>query len=64
MSSYEEYKNKAMKDTEVKAEYDALKSEFDDVQAMIDMQKESNPNASAGDVMIKMKSAEKDKFKK
>ena len=64
VSSYEEYKNKAMKDTEVKAEYDALKSEFDDVQAMIDMQKESNPNASAGDVMIKMKSAEKDKFKK
>ncbi len=36
MSSYEKYKEKALMDPEVKAEYDALQPEFDIIQAMID----------------------------
>lgn len=36
MSSYSEYKKKALQDPEVKAEYDALQPEYDIIQAMID----------------------------
>jgi predicted transcriptional regulator len=36
MSSYREYKEKALKDPEVKAEYDSLEAEYDIIQAMID----------------------------
>ena len=37
MSSYKEYKEKALKDPEVKAEYDSLEAEYDIIQAMIDV---------------------------
>ena len=36
MSSYNDYKKKALQDPDVKAEYDALQSEYDIIQAMID----------------------------
>lgn len=36
MSSYNEYKKKALQDPEVRAEYDALQPEYDIIQAMID----------------------------
>ncbi len=36
MSSYSKYKEKALQDPEVKAEYDALQPEYDIIQAMID----------------------------
>ena len=36
MSSYKEYKKKALQDPAVKAEYDALQPEYDIIQAMID----------------------------
>ena len=36
MSSYNDYKKKALQDPAVKAEYDALQPEYDIIQAMID----------------------------
>lgn len=36
MSSYRKYKEKALKDPEVKSEYDSLGAEYDIIQAMID----------------------------
>ena len=36
MSSYKEYKEKVLKNPEIKAEYDALEEEYDIIQAMID----------------------------
>lgn len=36
MSSYREYKQKALQNPEVKVEYDALGPEYDLIQAMID----------------------------
>ncbi|MBR5789392.1 MAG: helix-turn-helix transcriptional regulator [Lachnospiraceae bacterium] len=42
MSSYKEFKEKALKNSKVKAEYDALQPEFDIIQAMIDARKELN----------------------
>ena len=36
MSSYDEYKQNALLNSTVKAEYDALESEYDLIQAMID----------------------------
>ena len=39
MSSYKKYKEKALKDPAVKAEYDALQPEYDLIQAMIDARK-------------------------
>ena len=36
MSSYKEYKEKALRNPEVKAEYDSLEAEYDIIQAMID----------------------------
>ena len=36
MSSYKEYKEKVLKNPEIKAEYDALEAEYDISQAMID----------------------------
>ena len=35
MSSYKEYKEKVLKNPEIKAEYDALEAEYDIIQAMI-----------------------------
>ena len=36
MSSYKDYKEKALNNPEVKTEYDALQPEYDLIQAMID----------------------------
>ena len=36
MSSYREYREKALQNHDVKAEYDALQPEYDIIQAMID----------------------------
>jgi len=36
MSSYRDYKEKALKNSEVKDEYDALQPEYDLIQAMIE----------------------------
>lgn len=36
MSSYKDYKKKALSNPEIKAEYDALAPEYDLIQAMID----------------------------
>ena len=42
MSSYKVYKQKSLKDPEVKAEYYALQPEYDIIQAMIDARVEQN----------------------
>lgn len=42
MSSYKEYKEKALSDIEVKAEYDALQPEYDLIQALIDARTSQN----------------------
>lgn len=42
MSSYKEYKENALKDLNLKKEYDALQPEYDLIQAMIDARKKQN----------------------
>ena len=42
MSDYKEYKEKKLKDPEVKKEYDVLGPEYDIIQAMIDARKKQN----------------------
>ena len=42
MSSYKEYRKKALNDPKVKAEYDALQPEYDIIQAMIDARNEQH----------------------
>lgn len=42
MSSYRDYKNKALQNPEVKKEYEALAPEYDIIQAMIDARKSQN----------------------
>lgn len=42
MSSYNNYKQKALSNPEVKAEYDNLQPEFDLIQAMIDARTSQN----------------------
>ena len=42
MSSYKDYKKKALQNPEVKKEYDALGPEYDIIQAMIDARKSQN----------------------
>ena len=42
MSSYKEYKKRALLNPEVKAEYDALQPEYDIIQAMIDARVKKN----------------------
>lgn len=42
MSSYKEYKKRALLNPEVKAEYDALQPEYDIIQAMIDARVKQN----------------------
>jgi len=42
MIKYSEYKNKVLKNPEVKAEYDALQPEYDIIQAMIDARNSLN----------------------
>ena len=37
MSSYKDYKKRALQNPEVKAEYDALQAEYDIIQTMIDV---------------------------
>ena len=41
MSKFSEYKERKLQDPEFKKEYDALESEFDIIQAMIDARKQS-----------------------
>ena len=45
MSSYNEYKNRALKNDEVKAEYDALAPEYDLIQAIVYEEKGEDKNA-------------------
>lgn len=42
MGSYREYKEKALQNPEVKAEYDLLQPEYDIIQAMINARVEQN----------------------
>ncbi len=42
MSSYKDYKNKALQNPEVKKEYETLAPEYDIIQAMIDARKSQN----------------------
>ena len=42
MSSYKDYKKKALQNPEVKKEYEALAPEYDIIQAMIDARKSQN----------------------
>ena len=42
MCSYNEYKKKALKNAEIKAEYEALAPEYDLIQAMIDARVSQN----------------------
>ena len=42
MSSYQDYKKKALQNSEVKQEYEALAPEYDIIQAMIDARKSQN----------------------
>lgn len=42
MSSYKDYKEKALNNPEVKTEYDALGPEYDLIQAMIDARNSQN----------------------
>ena len=42
MSSYKDYKKRALQNPKVKAEYDALQPEYDIIQAMIDARVQQN----------------------
>ena len=42
MSSYKDYKKRALQNPEVKAEYDALQPEYDIIQTMIDARVHQN----------------------
>lgn len=42
MSSYKDYKKRALQNPEVKAEYDTLQPEYDIIQAMIDARVKQN----------------------
>ena len=42
MSSYKDYKKRALQNLEVKAEYDVLQPEYDIIQAMIDERVQQN----------------------
>ena len=42
MSSYKDYKEKALRNPEVKAEYDALQPEYDIIQTMINARNEQH----------------------
>ena len=42
MSSYKAYKEKALQDPKVKAEYDALQTEYDIIQSLIDARTSQN----------------------
>ena len=42
MSSYKDYKKRALQNPEVKAEYDALQPEYDIIQAMINARVQQN----------------------
>ena len=42
MSSYKEYKKRALQNPQIKAEYDALQPEYDIIQAMIDARVQQN----------------------
>lgn len=51
MSSYKKYKEQALKDPKVKAEYDALAPEYDLIQAMITARK--NQHLTQKDLSLK-----------
>ena len=51
MSSYREYKKKALENPEVKAEYDELQPEYDLIQAMIDAR--VSQNMTQKDLLLK-----------
>lgn len=42
MSCYKNYKKRALQNSEVKAEYDALQSEYDIIQVIIDARVQQN----------------------
>ena len=42
MSRYKEYKKRALKNPQVKVEYDSLQPEYDIIQAMIDARVQQN----------------------
>ena len=42
MSSYEDYKKRALQNPEVKAEYDALQPEYDIIQTMINARRQQH----------------------
>lgn len=42
MSSYERFREEQLRDSDVRAEYDALEPEFNIIQAMIDARKQQN----------------------
>ena len=42
MSSYKEYKKRALQNPQIKAEYDALQPEYDIIQVMIDARVQQN----------------------
>ena len=42
MSSYKEYKKRALQNPQIKVEYDALQPEYDIIQAMIDARVQQN----------------------
>lgn len=42
MSSYKEYRKKALQDLQTKKEYDALQPEYDIIQAMVDARVQQN----------------------
>ena len=48
MSSYKEYKERALKNPEIKKEYDALEVEYDIIQAMIDARNNQHPSRVLG----------------
>ena len=44
MSKYEDFREKALKNPEVKKEYEALKPKYDFIQAKMDDQKDQKPD--------------------
>ena len=44
MSKYEDFREKALKNPEVKKEYEALKPKYDFIQAKMDDQKDHKPD--------------------
>ena len=58
MSSYKDYKKRALQNPEVKAEYNALQPEYDIIQAMIDARVQQN--MTKNDLSAKPRSTQAD----